>query len=218
VRIANHAARARIVSARHIDDMIERANFATLSNSGFGPSPTNALELWESFRRRAQTFDIASDSPDIARRPVDTDPSSTQELAVETNCADHASKVDQAATRAIIAKLRARIVGHQPTVESPTAPFDWEVELGSVIERPRVRIGPPQVGEFLAGFVGGQDLSERESYLADLLPQFAPAKSRPGFGPTGPWLTTTVSWWTPTTWRLSASATVSSTRAVAAHR
>jgi 2-keto-4-pentenoate hydratase/2-oxohepta-3-ene-1,7-dioic acid hydratase in catechol pathway len=36
----------------------------------------------------------------------------------------------------------------------------------------------------------GQDLSERIGQLAGPSPQFSLAKSRPGFGPIGPWLVT----------------------------
>ena len=87
-------------------------------------------------------------------------------------------------------KLPPCIVGPQVTVELPTTTVDWEVEMVAVIGRRAFRTPAAHAWSYVAGLMVGQDLSERASQFAGELPQFSMAKSRPGFGPTGPWVTT----------------------------
>ena len=42
----------------------------------------------------------------------------------------------------------------------------------------------------IAGLTIGQDISDRQLQLAGATPQFSLGKSRPGYGPIGPWLVT----------------------------
>ena len=81
-------------------------------------------------------------------------------------------------------------MGPQVTVELPTTTVDWEVEMVAVIGRRAFRAPAAHAWSHVAGLMVGQDLSERASQFAGELPQFSIAKSSPGFGPTGPWLTT----------------------------
>ncbi|HEY0934779.1 MAG TPA: fumarylacetoacetate hydrolase family protein, partial [Trebonia sp.] len=116
-------------------------------------------------------------------------PGPRQILAVGVNYAAHAA---EAAGRNVsfFSKLPPCIVGPQVTVELPTATVDWEVEMVAVIGRRAFRVQAADAWSHVAGLMVGQDLSERASQFAGELPQFSLAKSRPGFGPTGPWLTT----------------------------
>ncbi|NKQ51366.1 fumarylacetoacetate hydrolase family protein [Amycolatopsis sp. K13G38] len=68
---------------------------------------------------------------------------------------------------------------------------DWEVELGVVIGQRALYLGSP--GESLshvAGFVVGNDVSERQFQLVDSGGQWSKGKCAPGFNPLGPWLVT----------------------------
>ncbi|WP_066039771.1 fumarylacetoacetate hydrolase family protein [Herbiconiux solani] len=68
---------------------------------------------------------------------------------------------------------------------------DWEVELGVVIgERALYLDSPADSLRHVAGFVVGNDLSEREFQLELSGGQWSKGKCAPGFTPTGPWLVT----------------------------
>ena len=68
---------------------------------------------------------------------------------------------------------------------------DWEVELGVVIgERALYLDSPADSLRHIAGFVVGNDLSEREFQLELSGGQWSKGKCAPGFTPTGPWLVT----------------------------
>ncbi|MFL1382372.1 fumarylacetoacetate hydrolase family protein, partial [Nocardiopsis protaetiae] len=90
----------------------------------------------------------------------------------------------------VFTKFPTCIVGPDHEVELPRGSVDWEVELVVVIGAHAHRIDEAQAWAVVAGLTLGQDLSERELQHAGPAPQFGPAKSFPGFGPTGPVLVT----------------------------
>lgn len=189
MRLANHADRAALV-VRAEGDSVSIADVAETSDGRFGPDPMDLLEAWDEFRLWARTA-----APDAVRTvsraalsaPV---PRPRQIFGVGTNYADHADEVGQTAHQSVFVKLPTSLVGPVATVTLPTTTVDWEVELVVVVGRPAFRIPAARAWDHLAGLMVGQDLSERTSQFAGELPQFSLAKSRPGFGPTGPWLTT----------------------------
>lgn len=66
---------------------------------------------------------------------------------------------------------------------------DWEVELGVVIGKRALYLGSPEESlAHVAGFVCGNDVSERQFQLADSGGQWSKGKCAPGFNPLGPWL------------------------------
>ncbi len=68
---------------------------------------------------------------------------------------------------------------------------DWEVELGIVIGAQASYLDTPADAlDVIAGFVVGNDLSEREWQLDQSGGQWSKGKSAPGFCPVGPWLVT----------------------------
>ena len=68
---------------------------------------------------------------------------------------------------------------------------DWEVELGVVISRRASYLDSPgEAGDYIAGFVAINDLSEREFQLEISGGQWSKGKSCAGFCPTGPLLVT----------------------------
>jgi 2,4-diketo-3-deoxy-L-fuconate hydrolase len=190
MHVANHAGRACLVIDWHPDGTIGLADIEGASDGRFGPDPMTLLEQWEPFTqwgRAAAAKPTHRASNTELSAPI---PRPTQVLAVGTNYTDHAAEVGQNPTQAIFSKLPTCIIGPAATVTLPTGTVDWEVELVAVIGRPAFQIPAAEAREYIAGFMVGQDLSERASQFAGELPQFTLAKSRPGFGPTGPWLTT----------------------------
>ena len=85
------------------------------------------------------------------------------------------------------------VVGPNDSVEIPrgSTKTDWEVELGVVIgKRASYLNAPGEAGEYIAGFVTANDVSERTFQLEVSGGQWSKGKCAPGFNPTGPWLVT----------------------------
>jgi 2-keto-4-pentenoate hydratase/2-oxohepta-3-ene-1,7-dioic acid hydratase in catechol pathway len=59
-----------------------------------------------------------------------------------------------------------------------------------VVGRPGYRVPRSEAWRYIAGLTVGQDYSERVVQSRGTAPQFSIGKSFPGFGPTGPWLST----------------------------
>ncbi|MGV8973413.1 MAG: fumarylacetoacetate hydrolase family protein, partial [Rhodoglobus sp.] len=79
------------------------------------------------------------------------------------------------------------------TVEIPknSVKTDWEVELGVVIGKRVSYLESPDVaGDYIAGFVSANDVSERTFQIDESGGQWSKGKCAPGFNPTGPWLVT----------------------------
>lgn len=67
--------------------------------------------------------------------------------------------------------------------------YDWEVELGVVIGRTASYLGSAaEAASCVAGYVVGNDLSERSLQLPGAGGQWVKGKSLPGSTPLGPWL------------------------------
>jgi len=67
--------------------------------------------------------------------------------------------------------------------------YDWEVELGIVIGREAGYLGSTEeAAACIAGYVTGNDFSEREYQLPGAAGQWTKGKSLPGSTPLGPWL------------------------------
>ena len=200
MRLANHDGRACLVldgdasgdgGSRPVGHgSVGLCDVATLSDARFGSDPMALLGDWSAFVDWARQA-----SPDETHRvpwsalsaPV---PRPRQAFGVGTNYADHADEEGQDRGQSVFSKLPPSITGPYVTVELPTTTVDWEVEVVAVGAVPTFAVRAEHVWERLAGLMVGQDISERTSQFAGELPQFSLAKSRPGFGPTGPWLTT----------------------------
>lgn len=85
------------------------------------------------------------------------------------------------------------VVGPNDSVEIPrgSTKTDWEVELGVVIgKRASYLNAPGEAGDYIAGYVTANDVSERTFQLEVSGGQWSKGKCAPGFNPTGPWLVT----------------------------
>ena len=77
------------------------------------------------------------------------------------------------------------------TVPRGSEKTDWEVELGVVVGRKASYLSSPSDSmAHVAGFVVGNDLSERAWQLEVSGGQWSKGKSAAGFSPVGPWLVT----------------------------
>ncbi|SFQ10732.1 2-keto-4-pentenoate hydratase/2-oxohepta-3-ene-1,7-dioic acid hydratase (catechol pathway) [Amycolatopsis arida] len=116
-------------------------------------------------------------------------------ICVGMNYAAHAAESGSAPPRAPIVFLKTpnTVAGPNDAVEIPPGSerTDWEVELGVVIGARTLRLGSPADAlAHIAGFVVGNDVSERRHQLVDSGGQWSKGKCAPGFNPLGPWLVT----------------------------
>lgn len=116
-------------------------------------------------------------------------------LCIGMNYAAHAAESGSAPPTIPIMFLKTpnTVVGPNDSVEIPrgSTKTDWEVELGVVIgTRASYLNSPDEAGDYIAGFVTANDVSERTFQLEVSGGQWSKGKCAPGFNPTGPWLVT----------------------------
>lgn len=187
MRIANLNGRSTLLTERGSID-IERA-----SGGRFGPDPASVFDAWDDFACWATTLPPETGTqpwePGQLRAPS---PTPRQVFAVGLNYAPHAEEagLDLPSSPLVFTKFPSCIVGPYTDLELPPGQVDWEVELVAVIGRPTYRITAADAWAHIAGLTVGQDFSERVVQTLGTAPQFSVGKSFPGFGPTGPWLTT----------------------------
>jgi 2-keto-4-pentenoate hydratase/2-oxohepta-3-ene-1,7-dioic acid hydratase in catechol pathway len=150
------------------------------------------LAEWDAFRGWATTTDTATGEAfesDRLQAPV---PRPRQVFAVALNYRPHASEAGftPPAVPLIFTKFPSCITGPDCRIATPPGNVDWELELVAVFARDAYRVTAEDAWDALAGVTIGQDISERSLQLTGTPPQFSLAKSYPGFGPTGPHLTT----------------------------
>ncbi|MEV6643756.1 fumarylacetoacetate hydrolase family protein [Amycolatopsis sp. NPDC051371] len=183
MRLANLGGRAALITGDRALDVFDAG--------GFGPDPMDVLENWAAFTEWVRTSPPGSSLVDPARLgpPV---PRPRQVFAVALNYPPHAAEAGfgPPADPLVFTKFPTCIAGPQETVSLPGDRVDWEVELVAVIGKGGHRITEECALEHVAGFMIGQDLSERRIQSLGKPPQFSLAKSFPGFGPTGPHLVT----------------------------
>jgi 2,4-didehydro-3-deoxy-L-rhamnonate hydrolase len=74
---------------------------------------------------------------------------------------------------------------------SPSVKLDWEVELGIVVRREATDISADEAPHYVFGYVCINDISDRDTQVDQQgLQHLVRAKSRPGYSPVGPYLTT----------------------------
>ena len=91
----------------------------------------------------------------------------------------------------IFFKMPSTISGPNDPIELPpyATKADWEVELGVVIGSRTFRAASAEDGlNHVAGYVLGNDLSERRLQIEESGGQWSKGKNLPGFTPLGPWI------------------------------
>src|SRR4051794_35596989 len=161
---------------------VERA-----SDGRFSSDPHAIYERWDEFAAwtapgGGEPFDASRLGPRVPRP--------RQVFALGLNYALHAREagLELPPMPLTFTKFPSCIVGPDATVEVASPKLDWEVELVAVIGRRAWRATDGWA--HVAGLTVGQDISARDVQSMGSPPQFSLGKSFPGFGPTGPWVTT----------------------------
>jgi 2,4-didehydro-3-deoxy-L-rhamnonate hydrolase len=188
MRIANHRGRLHILTADGGID-VESA-----SNGLFSADPQAIYARWNEFQSWANgvtltgsvPMDLSALGPPVPRPP--------QVLAIGLNYREHAIEagLDIPQEPVVFTKFPSCLTG--PTADVAVAPgswTDWEVELVVVMGRHAEHVVVEQAWSHVAGLTVGQDISDRLLQFRGPVPQqFDLGKSRPGFGPIGPWIVT----------------------------
>ncbi|MEP1124309.1 MAG: fumarylacetoacetate hydrolase family protein [Ilumatobacter sp.] len=193
MRLANLAGRASIVvESGHAGSGAVDVHRA--SDAAFGPTMRAIYDDWAAFREWVSGTDLAGldstpfDDADLAA-PV---PEPRQVFGVGLNYLEHAAESGMGLPDfpLTFTKFPSCIVGPDARVSLPSGSVDWEAELVVVIGSRAHRAEAADAWAHVAGLMVGQDLSERVVQKRPPSAQFSLGKSFPGFGPTGPWLTT----------------------------
>jgi 2,4-diketo-3-deoxy-L-fuconate hydrolase len=165
------------------------------SRGRFRSNTLDLLHEWGQLKKWADTVGSEQHAAACTLRPdqLQTPISSPKQIfAIGMNYKDHAAEVKLSlpTTPAVFTKYASSLTGASGTVELPTDSVDWEVELVAVIGIGGRNIPENSALEHVAGYMVGQDLSDRElQFAGGGAPQFSIAKSHKGFAPTGPWIT-----------------------------
>ncbi|MBX7435141.1 fumarylacetoacetate hydrolase family protein [Mycobacterium sp. Y57] len=188
MRIANHKGRLLVLTSEGGVD-VESA-----SNGRFSADPQAIYSRWDEFQAWARGADFKATLPvDVSALgpPVPRPP---QVLAVGLNYREHALEAGLAIPEepVVFTKFPTCLTGPMADVAvEPGSWTDWEVELVVVIGRRAEHVPADQAWAHVAGLTVGQDISDRLLQFRGPQPQqFDLGKSRPGFGPIGPWVVT----------------------------
>ncbi len=184
MKLANVAGRAALV----LDDGV--ADVATASDGRFGPDPMSLLD------DRGAVRDWAAGVTDPTGPLVEADlrcpvPAPRQVFGIGLNYRSHAEESGMAVpdVPATFTKFPTCLAGPFDDVPLVGSSNDWEVELVVAIGRRAESVDEADGWDHVAGLAVGQDVSDRELQFAAGA-QFSLGKSRPGYGPIGPWLVT----------------------------
>jgi 2-keto-4-pentenoate hydratase/2-oxohepta-3-ene-1,7-dioic acid hydratase in catechol pathway len=184
MKLANVNGRAALVRGEFIADI------ETVSKGRFGPDTMSVYADWEAFVDFAGKVATATGPlvPGELRNPV---PRPAQVFAIGLNYRSHAEESGMTVPEvpAVFTKFPASLAGPYDPVEVSGHAIDWEAELVVVIGRSADHVSEAAAWSYVAGLTVGQDISDRHLQFA-AGSQFSLGKSRRGYGPVGPWLTT----------------------------
>lgn len=163
------------------------------SDGCFGSDPQAVYEQWDEFTRWAAEAGARGDGPVADEDLGAPAPRPRQVFAIGVNYSEHADEANTNVPDAplVFTKFPTCIVGPGHVVDVVGETTDWEIELVAVIGRLARNVPRADAWDYIAGVTVGQDLSDRTLQLVGGgLPQFSLGKSRPGYGPIGPWLVT----------------------------
>lgn len=184
MKIANHGGRAALVIADGIADIAE------VSGGRFGPDPMSVYDDWESFVGFAAGVTAVTGAlvEGDLRCPV---PAPRQVFAIGLNYRSHADESGMAVpdVPATFTKFPASLSGPFDEIKLVGESTDWEVELVAVLGSRADNVDEVNAWSHVAGLTIGQDISDRTLQFA-AGGQFSLGKSRRGYGPMGPWVTT----------------------------
>lgn len=169
-------------------------DIAIASGGRFGPSTSGIYADWIAFRQWADTLSPDNSwqriAADVQFGPPSTEP--RQVFGIGLNYFDHVAEtgLTSVSQPAVFTKFSSCIVGMTDLLVIGQDSVDWEIELVVIIGQVSRSISSDQAWSHVAGLTIGQDVSDRALQNASAMPQVHLGKSRPGFGPIGPWLVT----------------------------
>ena len=148
---------------------------------GFGVG--SVLGQLESLQRGDEVMDIGE-----LQSPF---PRPSQIFAVGLNYKNHAAEMNLPlpVTPMVFGKFASCIADPNSDVVIPGETTDWEAELVIVIGESGRNISSANALSHVAGYMVGQDVSERTVQMASTPAQFSMGKSFQNFAPMGPWFT-----------------------------
>jgi 2-keto-4-pentenoate hydratase/2-oxohepta-3-ene-1,7-dioic acid hydratase in catechol pathway len=188
MRIANHHGRLHVLTADGGVDV------ETASNGAFSAEPQAIYDRWDEFRAWVRGADLTATVPVETSALGPPVPQPRQVLAIGLNYREHALEAGLETPRepVVFTKFASCLTGPTGDVAvEPGSCTDWEVEVVAVVGRRAEHVPADRGWDFVAGLTVGQDISDRLLQFRGPAPQqFDLGKSRPGFGPTGPWVVT----------------------------
>ena len=173
----------------------EKITGISLSNASggrFGGDMMSLLNNWANFSQWSCSAAI-NDYPITIERtklqaPINT---SRQIFAIGLNYKSHIAEIKMEIGKPdIFTKFISSIADPYANVKLSSHMVDWEVELVAVIGKGGRNICRENALEHVAGYMIGQDISDRQMQFAGSARQFSLGKSYEGYAPIGPWITT----------------------------
>lgn len=197
MKIANVAGRAALVLGdaetagddRAGTEGVEVLDVHEASDGCFGPDPMDLFEHWDALREWAPGVTTGTGLLVQAELACPV-PRPRQIFAIGLNYGAHVeeSGAELPTVPATFTKFPASLAG--PFDEVPLeGACDWEVELVAVVGATADHVAEADGWDHVAALTVGQDVSDRVLQFSAGA-QFSLGKSRPGFGPMGPWLVT----------------------------
>ncbi|GGK79721.1 fumarylacetoacetate hydrolase family protein [Ornithinimicrobium pekingense] len=186
MRIANSGGRALV---QHGDSWYD------VEQASRGQFPAEPRALVGRLEELAEWIGSASLNGQGAVTPEQLDapvPDPVQIFAIGLNYRAHAEETGSEIPTypVVFTKWQTSLAGPTGEVVLPADTVDWEAELVVVIGKEAHQVEADDALSYVAGYMNGQDFSERRLQNVGAKPQFSLAKSYPGFSPTGPWLVT----------------------------
>lgn len=182
MRIANLNGRLVLLNGNEAVD-VQKA-----SQGRFSADPQAAFDDWQAFIAWAEENAGMQGEAFTDKELCAPVPRPPQVFGIGMNYRDHAEEAGLGIPRepVVFTKFPSSITGPFDEVELPSEAVDYEVELVVVIGTRARKVSREDAWGHVAGFMVGQDISEREVQLKGTAPQFSLGKSFPGFSPIGP--------------------------------
>jgi 2-keto-4-pentenoate hydratase/2-oxohepta-3-ene-1,7-dioic acid hydratase in catechol pathway len=184
MQLANVAGRAALVLGDEVADV------AQASGGRFGPDLGAVYDDWTEFRSFAAT--VTTPTGPLRHDELACPTASPRQVfGIGLNYRSHAEESGLAVPNvpATFTKFPTCLSGPYDDIPIVGDTVDWEVELVVVIGPRAESVAEADGWSHVAGLSVGQDISDRHLQFAAGA-QFSLGKSRPGFGPIGPWLVT----------------------------
>lgn len=186
MRIANNGGRSIIFHEDAWYDVEES------TDGEFPTDPRSLVARLDELARWQQSADFGSLTavePERFDPPV---PNPMQIFAIGLNYRAHAEETGSEIPSypVVFTKWQSSLSSSTDDVVLPADTVDWEAELVVVIGKDAHNVEKDAALSHVAGYMNGQDFSERRLQNKGAKPQFSLAKSYPGFSPTGPYLVT----------------------------